>query len=310
MDELNANPQGAESEIDPVSMFEQRLFKGMEEQPEAKPEEQRTVEEAAEKQGQAEADDKQEAEEPKHKVKVNGQEIEVPLSELVAGYQRQADYTNKTKAVSEDRRAVDQERQAIAQERSKTFYALQQAQAVLESRLNSQVDINELMQTDPVAAMQAMYQRQQDQERLNQVRQQQAYLDQVSAQDRALSIQKHMQQEQELLLAALPDWKDPEKARAEKTEIREWMLKNGYSDSDIDGIADHRHLLTVRRAMLYDQLISKSAAASKKVEKLPAKVERSGNGGVAPTDGRTRAMQALKQSGKTDAAAAIFEQML
>ena len=309
MDELNANPQGAESSNDPVSMFEQRLFKGMEEQPEAKPEEQRTVEEAAEE-GQAEDDDKQEAEEPKHKVKVNGQEIEVPLSELVAGYQRQADYTNKTKAVSEDRRAVDQERQAIAQERSKTFYALQQAQAVLESRLNSQVDINELMQTDPVAAMQAMYQRQQDQERLNQVRQQQAYLDQVSAQDRALSIQKHMQQEQELLLAALPDWKDPEKARAEKTEIREWMLKNGYSDSDIDGIADHRHLLTVRRAMLYDQLISKSSAASKKVEKLPAKVERSGNGGVAPTDGRTRAMQALKQSGKTDAAAAIFEQML
>lgn len=309
MDELNANPSGAESDIDPVSMFADRLFKGQAEQPEAEPQDESTVKEAAEN-SQAEEDDKQEAEEPKHKVKVNGQEIEVPLSELVAGYQRQADYTNKTKAVSEERRAVDYERQAIAQERSKTAYALQQAQAVLESRLNSQVDINELMQIDPMAAMQAMYQRQQDQERLNQVRQQQAYLDQVSAQDRAMSIHQHMQQENELLLTALPEWKDPDKARAEKTEIREWMMKNGYSDSDIDGIADHRHLLTVRRAMLYDQLISKSAAASKKVEKLPAKVERSGNGGVAPTDGRTRAMQQLKQTGKADDAAAIFERML
>lgn len=309
MDELNANPQGAESSNDPVSMFEQRLFKGMEEQPEAEPEEQRTVKEAAEN-SQAEEDDKQEAEEPKHKVKVNGQEIEVPLSELVAGYQRQADYTNKTKAVSEERRAVDYERQAVAQERNKTAYALQQAQVVLESRLNSQPDINELMQIDPMAAMQAMHQRQQDQEQLNQVRQQQAYLSQVEAQERATTMQQHLAQEHELLLTALPEWKDPDKARAEKTEIREWMMKNGYSDNDIDGIADHRHLLTLRRAMLYDQLISKSAAASKKVEKLPAKVERSGNGGVSPTDGRTRAMQALKQSGKTDAAAAIFEQML
>ncbi len=39
---------------------------------------------------------------------------EVPLAELVKGYQRQADYTRKTQAVAEDRKALEQSRQQVA----------------------------------------------------------------------------------------------------------------------------------------------------------------------------------------------------
>lgn len=38
------------------------------------------------------------------KVKVDGEEVEVPLSEALAGYQRQADYTRKTQAISQQQK--------------------------------------------------------------------------------------------------------------------------------------------------------------------------------------------------------------
>ena len=40
------------------------------------------------------------------KLKVDGQEIEVPLSEALSGYQRQADYTRKTQELAEQQRAA------------------------------------------------------------------------------------------------------------------------------------------------------------------------------------------------------------
>lgn len=43
-------------------------------------------------------------------VQVDGQSVEVPYAELVAGYSRQADYTKKSQAVAEERKAMEGER--------------------------------------------------------------------------------------------------------------------------------------------------------------------------------------------------------
>jgi hypothetical protein len=40
---------------------------------------------------------------PRYTVKVNGEDLEVPVDELVKGYQRQSDYTQKTQALSQER---------------------------------------------------------------------------------------------------------------------------------------------------------------------------------------------------------------
>lgn len=44
-------------------------------------------------------------------VKVNGQEMQVPLDELLHGYMRNADYTHKTQALAEQRRALERQYQ-------------------------------------------------------------------------------------------------------------------------------------------------------------------------------------------------------
>ena len=45
--------------------------------------------------------------EPTYKVKIDGQEQEVPLAELLSGYQRQADYTRKTQKLAEQQRLAE-----------------------------------------------------------------------------------------------------------------------------------------------------------------------------------------------------------
>ena len=56
--------------------------------------------------GEAEVEEPAPSDDPVHRVKVDGEEFEVPLSELVAGYQRSADYTRKTQALADQRKTL------------------------------------------------------------------------------------------------------------------------------------------------------------------------------------------------------------
>lgn len=314
MSDLNANPEsGAESVIkDPVEAFAARMtFKG-EPQGEQAQAEQESEAEAIEPEVDDQSSEDEAEPEQTYKVKVNGQEIEVPLSELLNGYSRQADYTNKTKAVSEQRQQVEAERQSVLQQRNQASQMLNNAQAVLEAQLNqlaSQADLDYLLQNDPAAYLQVKHQQEQAVQKLQGVYQQQQYLRQLEAQEQELTMQHVIAQEQELLLAAVPDWKDDAKRTAEYGEIKNWLKSSGFNDSDIAGITDHRAVIAARKAMLYDQMIAKANAANKKVQNVPPKMERPGVS-ISGTDGRTKQMQALAKSGKTEDAAAIFERLL
>src|SRR5215831_9393645 len=71
--------------------------------------EQGTLDEGTPEQGAPEVEQVTQAppsDEPRHTVKVDGNEYEVPLSELVAGYQRNEDYTRKTQALADQRRSL------------------------------------------------------------------------------------------------------------------------------------------------------------------------------------------------------------
>ena len=100
IDEIaSGNPQeGAEA----VSEVVEELEGGQAEQA---AEEQEDTTEAVEQQEETAEDETQAEDEPEptYKVKVNGEEVEVPLSELTKGYSREQDYTRKTMALAEER---------------------------------------------------------------------------------------------------------------------------------------------------------------------------------------------------------------
>lgn len=64
------------------------------------------------------------------RVTVDGEEVEVPVSELPNGYQRQADYTRKTQALAEERRQAEEAlrlQRALQMDPKGTLTLLQQA---------------------------------------------------------------------------------------------------------------------------------------------------------------------------------------
>lgn len=70
------------------------------------------------------------------KVKVDGEEIAIPLAEAMSSYMRQADYTKKTQALAEDKRMAEwarEMRSAIQNDPAGTVQALQRALGLAEN---------------------------------------------------------------------------------------------------------------------------------------------------------------------------------
>ena len=238
--------------------------------------------------------------------------MEIKLSELKNGYQRQADYTRKTMEVAEQRKAAEQQQAQALQERQAYAANLQRMQVQLEGALQQQQQTNweELLSSDPVEYLKQQRIAQERQAQLQQVyaeQQKVAALQQAESQNAYV---RHLQAQQEDLLAKLPEWKDEAKSKAEKVAIREYLASQGYEQNAIDSIADARAVILARKAMLYDQMVGKASAAAKKVSTLPTKVERPGSGETSGITPRTAALLKLNKSGKVEDAARAFATIL
>lgn len=254
----------------------------------------------------------QEGEPQTFTVKIDGKEVQVPLSELLNGYQRQSDYTKKTMEASQQRKEADVVVQQAQQERQEYHSKLERMAAQLEGALEqqSQIDWNALIESDPVEYLKQQQLFQQRQALYQQNAQERQKLIQQHQTEQAQAQQSYLAEQQENLLAKLPDWKDDAKAAAEKAAISEFLQKQGFEAEDISSIADHRHVIVARKAMLYDQLMAKANVQAKKVQEAPQRVVKPGVTTNGNADGRTTAAKQHAAKGTVESAAAVFAQFL
>lgn len=266
----------------------------------------------AEQEADAPESEAQDEQSPKFTVKIDGQDVEVTLDELRNGYQRQADYTRKTMEAAELRKAAEAEASAARAERQAYATQLQAISQQLGQALGEQqnIDWQQLLDTDPVEYLKQQHLYQQRQAAYQQAQQEQARLWQQQQAEQQTHIQKFVSQQQEELLAKLPEWKDEAKARAEKEELKAFLKNQAFTDEEIGQVVDHRQVLMARKAMMYDRLMSKAQAASKKVAPLPPKVERPGVTENGNLDRRASSFQKLAKSGRVEDAAAVFANFL
>lgn len=273
------------------------------------------VEEAADEpvlELEPEAEAEAEEDDPLVTVKIDGKAVEVKLSELKNGYQRQADYTRKTQEVSEARRAADAEFTKAQQERQTYAQNLQRLQIQTEALLQQQqaTDWQALLESDPVEYLKQQRIAQEQHAKLNQIHQEQQRVQQQEAYEAQQRHAQHLQDQREQLIAKIPQWKDETKAKAEKAALREFLLREGYDDETVGSLADSRAVVIARKAMLYDQMVAKASAAAKKVSTLPTRVERPGVGDNPSLDKRSAAFQKLSKSGRVEDAAALFANLI
>jgi hypothetical protein len=207
---------------------------------------------------------------PSYTVKVDGEEVEVNLDELRNGYQRQADYTRKSQSLAEQRKAYEANLQAVTQEREQYSQLLGNMAQNQNAELSRYADIDwaDLKDTDPMEYMEKRLEYQEAKEKISELQNERARVQQQNETDMGQMLQEKLQKEAELLSKALPEYTEP--GSTFKDEVRNYALNLGFSPQDIDGIADHRVILVLHKAMMQDKVskvpVKKSKTAPKVVK--------------------------------------------
>jgi len=247
------------------------------------------------------------------RVKVDGEEVEVPLDELLKGYSRTADYTRKTQAIAEARKQAEAEAAAAREERQRYAQTLEMLDAQMRSLQPPEIDWDRLYKENPVEWVRQREMMRTRQEQMNWVQSQRAALQQKQAEEEQVEQSKTLEVERSKLLEALPEWRDADKARTEKAKIVSYATeKLGFTTEEISDIYDARAVVALRKAMLFDELMSKRDQMRPKIIQKAKPMKA----GAASTPQSTKvvaskaAFSRLANSGSTKDAAAVFEQFL
>ena len=254
-------------------------------------------------------EDTEEQEQPQvFSVKVDGKEVEVTLDELQKGYSRTQDYTRKTQQIAEVRKTTEAELQAVRAEREQYAQLLSALESQVQQVAQPNIDWDRLYQEDPIEWVRQREVMRDNQEKSAAIQSEQQRLAQLSQQEQAQFMQQRLQQEQEALLAAIPDWKDAKKAQAEKALLVEFGQKIGFTPDELKSVVDHRAVLMLRKAALYDQMMSKRGNIKPVTNNGPRPAKPGAAGRVSNTTEAVRAQQRVAKTGRVDDAAnAIFQ---
>jgi|TARA_Y100000310_G_scaffold77141_1_gene73677 hypothetical protein len=254
---------------------------------------------------------------PLYQVRVDGEELEVNLEELLKSYSRQSDYTRKTQALSEQQKDIDtltQQHQAeiqqIQQERQQYMDSL--TQVIENANLDKfNVDWERLKAEDPLEYITKKQEFADAKEKVQQLQQQQQQAATRQHQAQQEQLQQHMRYEHEQLVEKLPDWGEPEKQTRLAGDMRSYLSDQGYMAEEIDGLIDHRSFIVAHKAMMYDAL-QKADPKAKKLKNKP-RVVRGGKGTTKAKAQRDRVQQnrnRLKQTGHVRDAARALEDFI
>ena len=247
---------------------------------------------------------------PSFTVKVDGKNVEVTLEELQKGYSREADYTRKTQQVSEERRAFAAEAELVRTERQQYSQLLGSLQAQLQQNAAPQIDLDRLYHEDPIEWVKQK-ELARDSEKVHAaIQSEQQRLSHIQAQEQYQSMQAHLAQQQDAMLKAIPEWANPDKAKAEKTLLIEWGQKLGFSSDELKNIFDHRAVVALRKAALYDQMMTKRGNIRPAVNNGPKPAKPGAAGRMDNTTDSRRSQQRLAKTGRVNDAASAIEHLL
>jgi len=254
-------------------------------------------------------EDTEEQEQPQiFSVKVDGKEVEVTLEELQKGYSRTQDYTRKTQQIAEARKQTEAELQAVRAEREQYAQLLGALEAQVQQAAQPNIDWDRLYQEDPIEYVRQREVMRENKEKAEAIQSEQQRLAYLSQQEQAQLMQQRLEHEKEALLAAIPDWKDAKKAQAEKALLVEFGQKIGFTPDELKNVVDHRAVLMLRKAALYDQMMSKRGNIKPVTNNGPRPAKPGAAGRVSSSTESVRAQQRVAKTGRVDDAAnAIFQ---
>lgn len=251
----------------------------------------------------------EEQEEPTYSVTVAGEEKELTLSELKSLAQQGADYTKKTQQVAEQRKALEAEAKAIDEARYlRDAYAERlQAMEQLLSAPEQSENLEYLKESDPIGYAVKVAELSQQKEQLQAVQAERQRIAEQQQAEQQQALRGYLAEQSAKLAQVLPEYSDPVKGEALRSELRSFAKDIGFTDQELSMVRDSRQVLALHKAMLYDKLQKAKPDVNKRVSEAP-KTIKSGNGVKPNTSEQVkRQKEQLRNSGKVRDAAKLFE---
>ena len=293
----------------------------LEAEAEAEVPEEGTEEEATDDAPDDQAEEEEQSEEDEVpailKLKVNGEEIEKPLDEVVALAQQGLDYTQKTQQVAEQKKELEAyaeqikaQEQAFQQQMQLNNVLIEDVAKItaLDQQLNQYANVNwqQLSDSDFVEAQKLFFTYNQlQQERSTLVSQFEAKKQQV-AQSQAQLMAEKIAKGKEVLAKEIPNW-SPETNQALLSTGKDY----GFSDAELNSIVDPRHVKVLHDAMQWRKLQQKDSIVKKKVSSAKPVVKPGAKDSKAEANSNHRQLrESLRKTGKSEAAQKLIENML
>lgn len=243
-------------------------------------------------------------------VKIDGEEKQVKADELVKSYQLEQAAQKRMQEAAEIRKNSEAEMQALAEQREKYGRALE----AIETQLNSVQEQpkeywDNLYQEDPLEWARQRDNYRDRKESLQKVQAERVRIQQEQQAQLAQQHQQYLAEQQQQLLERIPEWRNEEIAAKEKQNVITYAQRLGYTEQELASASDSRAIEALRKAYLYDELMSKKPAAQKKVTKAPKSV-KSGTPTTKKQANANRGKQALERLNKTGSKDAAVDLLL
>lgn len=252
------------------------------------------------------------------KLKVNGEEIEKPLDEVVALAQQGLDYTKKTQEVAEKRKELETlENQIRMQEQQLQEQSMLNSELIqdvakitaLDQQLSEYQDVNweQLSDSDFVTAQKKFF-------TFNQLQQQRSNLVSQFESKRQEALNKQQQavadkvaKGREVLAKEIPNWSQETTQEIISTGREDY----GFTDAELNAIVDPRHVRVLHDAMQWRKLKSKNSVVKKKVSRAKPVVKPGSKDPKKVVNTNAKKMrEQLRKSGSADMASKLIEEMI
>ena len=250
-------------------------------------------------------------------LKINGEEVDKPLEEVISLAQQGADYTKKTQEVAEQRKALEEYAQTIqvqeqqlkaqAELQQALFGELAQITAIDQQLADFQaIDWNQLSENDFVEAQKLFFTQNKLQTQRSQLVQQLEAKQQQLTQAQQKSLNERIAKGKEVLAKEIPNW-SPDTSKAIISAGKEYY---GFSDDEMSSVIDPRHVKVLHDAMQWRKLQQNTGVKNKVSTAKP--VIKPGSKDVKKQVGSDiqKARESLRKTGKSDYAQQLIERML
>lgn len=183
---------------------------------------------------------------------IDGRTQDFAPEQLVNELRKAADYTRKAQQLADLNRQVTERAEAIDRMLPVLVPEIERQIAALDAQLGQVIDWDALARSDPAEYVRqdALFKKAQAE------RQRLADLNAIQAQESQAANDRRLAEGHAQLAKALPGWDNPQTRGKLQSEMIRWGRQVGFSDQELSGIYEPRHITTLFKAMAFDRMMS------------------------------------------------------